>query len=101
VPARIVVVDDDPAFADAMASALQRAGHEFIAFADPTAALDALERVERLEVLITRLHFGQGRRLSAIHRDGHRHREAADQYDADEVVGLASALAEREWEKAE
>jgi hypothetical protein len=40
-------------------------------------------------------------RLSAIHRDSHRHPGTADQYDAEEVLGLARALAEREWGKVE
>ena len=39
MPARIVVVFDDPAFLEPLVAALGRAGHDVVAFDDPVAAL--------------------------------------------------------------
>jgi DNA-binding NtrC family response regulator len=61
MPARVVVVLDEPRFADKTASALRAQGHDALALADPMTALDLLEKAERLEVLITCLHFPPGK----------------------------------------
>ena len=56
--ARIVVVHDDPGFTDALATALLFAGHDVSTFSDPMPALTALELVEDVQLLITRMRFG-------------------------------------------
>jgi DNA-binding NtrC family response regulator len=61
MPAQIVVVDDDAAYADEVGHALMAAGHEVRVFPDPLAALDALEDARRVELLITRVEFPVGR----------------------------------------
>jgi CheY-like chemotaxis protein len=44
VPARVVVVHDEPIFSKRTVDALRLAGYEVAAFTDPMAALDALEK---------------------------------------------------------
>jgi DNA-binding NtrC family response regulator len=61
VPARVVLVHDDPLFRDPLATALRSAGHQIAMFADPLAAWDALEAAQRTELLITRVQFQPGR----------------------------------------
>ena len=61
MPARIVVVHDEPEFTDAVVSALLHAGWEAVGFLDPMAALDALGRAHDIELLITRVRFGLGK----------------------------------------
>lgn len=60
MPARVVVVLG-PDLSEETATALGKAGYEAAAFADPMIALDALESAERVELLITRLDFGDGK----------------------------------------
>jgi DNA-binding NtrC family response regulator len=60
MPARIVVVHDDPEFIENTVTALLSDGHEVRAFTDPMSALDALEEAQRVEVLITRVLFPPG-----------------------------------------
>jgi CheY-like chemotaxis protein len=60
MPATIVVVHDDPTFVDRTVTALRAAGHTVMSFADPMAALAALEAVEHLELLLTRVQFSPG-----------------------------------------
>jgi DNA-binding NtrC family response regulator len=61
MPARIVVVDDNPCFLDHLATALKVKGHDAASFADPLDAWDALEEAQRVEVLVTRIQFAPGR----------------------------------------
>ena len=57
MPARVVVVHDEPKFSKQTVDALRLVGYEVAAFTDPMAALDALENAQRVEVLITRVRF--------------------------------------------
>ena len=59
MPARVVVVHDDPTFADPLA-ALLRAGQDVALFTDPMAALNALDTARTIEVLVTRVRFAPG-----------------------------------------
>ena len=61
MPARIVIVHDEPDFADSLTTALRSAGHDVATFTDPTAGLDALDEAHRVEVLITRVAFPPGK----------------------------------------
>lgn len=61
MPARVVVVHDDPDFAIAATVALTLAGYSVAAFIDPLAALDVLEATQSVEVLITRVEFPPGK----------------------------------------
>jgi DNA-binding NtrC family response regulator len=61
MPARVVVVHDEPEFVDEMATALRSADHPVDTFSNPLAAWDALEGARQTEVLITRVQFQPGR----------------------------------------
>lgn len=61
MPARIVIVHDEPDFADSLTAALKSAGHDVAMFTDPTAGLDALDDARRVELLITRVTFPPGK----------------------------------------
>jgi DNA-binding NtrC family response regulator len=61
MPARIVVVHDQPEFLNELATGLRQAGHHTATFADPLAAWDALETARQIEVLITRVQYAPGR----------------------------------------
>jgi DNA-binding NtrC family response regulator len=61
MPAQIVIVHDQPDFAEEMAAALRLAGHEVAAFHDPMIALDALDAARKIEVLISRIGFAEGK----------------------------------------
>ncbi len=61
MPARIVIVDDEQAFADSLTSALRAAGYDSANYIDPIAALEALAEAQRVELLITRVEFAKGR----------------------------------------
>ena len=60
MPARIVVVHDDPNFREFVVTALQAAGHDTEAFVSSMAAIDALEAAESIDLLITRVRFPEG-----------------------------------------
>jgi DNA-binding NtrC family response regulator len=60
MPARVVVVLDEPGIAEQTAAAFANAGYDATAFADPMTALDALERAERTDLLITSPNFAPG-----------------------------------------
>ena len=79
MPARVVVVLNEPGFADKTASALRAQGHDSLALADPMTALELLERAERLELLVTCLDFAPGKpngialgRIARLKRPGIR-----------------------------
>jgi hypothetical protein len=55
MPARYVIVHDDPEFTNALS---QRLGPNVASFSDPTIALMALEAAKNVTFLITRLQFG-------------------------------------------
>jgi CheY-like chemotaxis protein len=60
MPARIVVVHDDPGFIDLTVAALIAAGHDVVAFTSSMTAIDALEAAQQIEVLVTRVTFPSG-----------------------------------------
>jgi CheY-like chemotaxis protein len=61
MPARVVLVHDHVEFADELAGILRSEGHDVATFPDPLAAWDALEAVQRTEVLVTCVEFPPGR----------------------------------------
>jgi ActR/RegA family two-component response regulator len=54
MPARFVVVHDDPTFTDAL---VEKLGRDVVWFSDPMRALAALESARTVEFLITRMQF--------------------------------------------
>jgi DNA-binding NtrC family response regulator len=60
MPARIVVVHDEPQFREFVVTALLVAGYDTKAFAGSMAAIEALEAAQRIELLITRVRFPEG-----------------------------------------
>lgn len=60
MPVSVVVVHEKPKFVAEVAAELGRASYEVAAFTDPMAALDALEKMDRVEVLITLIRFANG-----------------------------------------
>jgi DNA-binding response OmpR family regulator len=58
VPARIVVVHDDPTFRDPLADSLRATGLDVARFVDSMAAWGALDTATRIEILVTRVDFG-------------------------------------------
>ena len=61
MPARVVLVHDDPVFVEGALAALRNAGHDDVAtFPDSMTALGALEAAKRIELLITRVRFPPG-----------------------------------------
>jgi DNA-binding NtrC family response regulator len=61
MPARIVFVHDDPSFRSAVFNAFANADLSFAWYPDPLEASDALEAARSVELIITRLHFPDGR----------------------------------------
>ena len=68
MPARVVVVHDEPEFVDQLATALGLAGHQVATFPDPLTAWDALEAARRVEVLITRIVFSPANQTASPSR---------------------------------
>src|SRR5215472_7553413 len=60
MPARVVVVLNEPDFAEQVSTAMQAGGYEALAFSNSIAAIDALELADRIELLITCLDFAPG-----------------------------------------
>lgn len=60
MPARIVLVHDDPEFSECVATAMQAAGYDIKVFTGSMKAIEALEAAERIELLITRVSFPNG-----------------------------------------
>jgi DNA-binding NtrC family response regulator len=60
VPAKIVVVHDDPDFLAGTVTALRTAGYEVALFTDSMSATHALRDARLIEVLITRIRFPEG-----------------------------------------
>jgi DNA-binding NtrC family response regulator len=61
MPARVVVVHDEPGFVGELVAALHLAGHQVADFTDPLAAWDALAAARLTEVLITGVQFPAGK----------------------------------------
>jgi DNA-binding NtrC family response regulator len=61
MPARVVLVHDEPEFLEPLDAALRQAGHDVATFADPMEALDALDAAQSIEVLVTRVQFPVGK----------------------------------------
>ncbi|MGH6990071.1 MAG: hypothetical protein ACREFD_14135 [Stellaceae bacterium] len=60
MPARIVVVHDDPDFVETVRTSLQLENYDVIAFTDTLAALKALEAARLTDILITGTRFPAG-----------------------------------------
>jgi DNA-binding NtrC family response regulator len=60
MPARIVVVHDDPDFREGAVTALAAAGYDIAVFTGSMEALGAFEVAERIELLITGVVFPEG-----------------------------------------
>ena len=60
MPARIIVVHDDPRFTERTAAALVAAGHDVRAFTSSMSAIKAFEGTQQIEVLVTRVIFPEG-----------------------------------------
>jgi DNA-binding response OmpR family regulator len=60
MPARIVVVHDDPKFRQCAVAALQAAGYDVEAFPGSMEAINALDAAEGIDLLITRVMFPPG-----------------------------------------
>jgi DNA-binding NtrC family response regulator len=61
MPARVVVVHDEPEFVDELVAALNLAGHQVAVFDNPLEAWNALATPRLTEVLITRVQFPPGK----------------------------------------
>ena len=61
MPARIIIVHDEPAFIEALSTALISHGLDVAAFSDPLKALDALDAARTVELVITRITFAPGK----------------------------------------
>ena len=61
MPARVVLAHADLTLVEGASGALAAAGYEVASFVDPMAALAALERAEKIELLITGVDFGKGK----------------------------------------
>lgn len=57
MPAQVVVVLQNASVAKELSDAIQANGHTVQPFTDPLQALDALERAEKIELLITCIQF--------------------------------------------
>jgi CheY-like chemotaxis protein len=57
---KVVVVEDDSAFAYAVGKTLEQAGYEVETYSDPTAAWTAVGAAARFDLLLTDLMFPQG-----------------------------------------
>jgi DNA-binding NtrC family response regulator len=55
MPARVVVIHDEPEFAGRLVSALRLAGYDVAAFTDPIETWDVIANVQRAHLLITRV----------------------------------------------
>ena len=61
MPARVVVVHDEPELLADLEAAIRLAGHDVAAFVDPMIALNTLDADHHIEVLITRVQFRSGK----------------------------------------
>ena len=56
-----MIVHDEPDFVDEVASILKSGEDDVATYANPAAALDALESAERIELLVSCVDFGPGK----------------------------------------
>jgi DNA-binding NtrC family response regulator len=61
MPAQVVIVHEDDAFRSKSAAAVAGQGYSVTAFHDALDAMHALEDARELQVLVTSLHFAEGR----------------------------------------
>lgn len=61
MPARIVIVLDEPGFAERTASSLRHAGCDATPMPDPHVALEALENARQIDLLVTCVDHGPGK----------------------------------------
>ena len=99
MPARIVVVHDDPKFRQSVVTALRAAGYDTKAFAGSMAAFEALEAAQRIELLITRVTFPEGTphgvalaRIARVKKPGVRVLFAARDENREHTEGLGEFL---------
>ena len=99
MPARIVVVHDDPKFRESVVTVLRAAGYETKAFAGSMPAIDALEAAQRIELLITRVTFPEGTphgvslaRMARLKKPGVRVLFAAREENRKHTEGLGEFL---------
>jgi DNA-binding NtrC family response regulator len=63
MPARVVIVHNDTKFLASLTNRLIGSANDVATFSDPTAALSALDRARKVEVLITGVSLGGGQGL--------------------------------------
>jgi DNA-binding NtrC family response regulator len=61
MPANIILVHDDLTFVAEVVDALKSIGHNIAAFSDPLDAMNPIQAIARIDILITRVHFASGR----------------------------------------
>jgi CheY-like chemotaxis protein len=61
MPARIVVVHNEPTFREPLVASLKASGYDVTAFEDVSAAWNSLAAAECVEILVTRVDFGPGK----------------------------------------
>jgi hypothetical protein len=61
IPARVVVVHDEPSFLEPLVTSLTAVGVDVAGFADSLLAWDALQFSGGVEILVTRVQFQPGR----------------------------------------
>ena len=61
IPAPVIVVHDEPSFLDPLVTSLEAAGHDVAAFSDPLLVWEALRTSNKVEILVTRVQFGEGK----------------------------------------
>jgi DNA-binding response OmpR family regulator len=100
MPARIVLVHDDPDFREGVVMALEVAGYDVKAFAGSMEAIAALEVTQRIELLITRAAFPKGTpngvslaRMARMKKPGIRVLFAARDENREHTEGLGEFLA--------
>ena len=101
MPARIVVVLNNPELADAAVSALTADGYDALAVHDSMAALDLLEQAKDIELLVTSADFSEGKPngwalakgsvQKVVGCDGHRYDRSGD-VDLGAVNALGIAI---------
>ena len=102
MPARIVIVHDDPEFVESTVAALLADGHELKAFPSTMAAINALEAAaRRIELLITGVQFPPGQpngvalaRMTRVKRPGVRVLFVARPEYGEHTEGLGELLPE-------
>ena len=73
----VVLVHNDPEFAESTGKALQAAGYETVSYADTMSAINALDELQQINMIITRLQFPPGQptgvalgRMARVKRPG-------------------------------